>query len=93
VPEGVWWRRKKLPKKVLHWIEVSVLDELTRFGYRSILDREVYLPDTAEHSELQEIFEEIRKVGIFFKPRTANRFSSDLALREFCKSINAKGSR
>lgn len=86
VPRGVSWRRK-IPGGVLKWIEITIEDANTRFGRRSIIKREPFIPKSEEYARMRLLFRKINKVSTMFDPKATSRLSEDQALLGFCKEI------
>jgi hypothetical protein len=86
IPNRVTYRRN-IPDGILHWIELTIKDEFTRYGRRYLLNKGLFLPGTRQYVQMQNIFKKIEKVSPIFDPKQLSRLSEDQSLIGFCKEI------
>ncbi len=87
VPDEIRYRRRGVTIRSRNWIEVSIVDEMARYGRRMILDRQVFLSGTPEYEKLLKMLSDISGIGKYFDPNAITRLSPELALESFCKRI------
>lgn len=77
--------RRMLTPNAVEWIEITLIDNLGRFGRKELLQKHTIEPEEELYVEVQQLFTDISGFGVIFSPSQACRLGVQEAILQASK--------